>query len=263
MPALTRRTTLAAALTLTTAWALPAAAVAEEVTVFAAASLKNALDAIAAEWQTETGNTVAVSYGASPALARQIQEGAPADIFISASKSWMDTLDEGKLIRPETRKDLLGNTLVLVAAGKDAAQVEIAAGFDLATLVGGGKLSMALVDSVPAGQYGKEALQSLGVWATVEANVAQSENVRAALALVATGEAPYGIVYASDAIADDAAGDKVTVVGTFPADSHKPIVYPAAVLAASAKPEAAAFLDALSSESAAAIFTGQGFVVLK
>jgi molybdate transport system substrate-binding protein len=263
MLTLTRRATLAAALSLTTALTLPAAAMAEEITVFAAASLKNALDAIATEWQTETGNTVVISYGGSPALAKQIQEGAPADIFISASKSWMDTLAEGKLIKDETRKNLLGNTLVLVAAGKDAAPVEIAAGFDLASLLGDGKLSMALVDSVPAGQYGKEALENLGVWSTVEANVAQSENVRAALALVVTGEAPYGIVYKSDAIADDEAGDKVTVVGTFPADSHKAIVYPAAVLAASSKPEAQAFLDSLSSDAASAVFEGQGFIVLK
>ena len=122
---------------------------------------------------------------------------------------------------------------------------------------------MATVDSVPAGQYGKEALESLGLWSSIEANVAQSDNVRAALALVAAGEAPYGIVYASDAIADDESGDKVTVVGTFPGDSHKPIVYPAATLASSAKPEAQAFLDALSSDAAAAVFTAQGFTVLK
>lgn len=263
MFALTRRATLAAALSLTTALSLPAPAMAEEITVFAAASLKNALDAIANQWQTETGNTVVISYGGSPALAKQIQEGAPADIFISASKSWMDTLAEDKLIKDDTRKDLLGNTLVLVAAGKDKPPVAIAAGFDLAALLGDGKLSMALVDSVPAGQYGKQALEKLGVWAAVEANVAQSENVRAALALVATGEAPYGIVYKSDAIADDEAGDKVTVVGTFPDDSHKPIVYPAAVLAVSSKPEATAFLDNLSSEAASAVFEGQGFIVLK
>lgn len=262
MFALTRRAGLAVALSLTTALALPGTARAEEITVFAAASLKTALDAIAAVWQADTGNTVVISYGGSPALAKQIQQGAPADLFLSASKAWMDKLAETNLIRPETRKNLLGNTLVLVAAGKGAAPVEIKPGFDLAKLLGGGKLSMAMVDSVPAGQYGKESLEKLGVWAAVKASVAQSENVRAALILVAKGEAPYGIVYASDAIADDAAGDRVTVVGTFPADSHKPIVYPGAVLAGSAKPAAAAFLDHLSSEAAGAVFKDQGFELL-
>jgi len=259
---LTRRATLAAALSLTTALTLPAAAMAEEITVFAAASLKNALDAIATQWQTETGNTVVISYGGSSALAKQIQEGAPADLFISAAVNWMDTLQTDNLIVPDSRLDLLGNTLVLIAHGNDAAPVEIEQGFDLAGLLGDGKLSMAMVDSVPAGQYGKEALESLGIWASVEANVAQSENVRAALDLVVLGEAPLGIVYASDAIADDEAGNNVTVIGTFPADSHKPIIYPAAVIAASTKPEASAFLDYLSTDAADAIFVGQGFAVL-
>lgn len=172
----------------------------------------------------------------------------------------MDALEEGGLIRPETRVDLLGNTLVLVAHGAGAAPVDIAPGFDLAGLLGGGRLSMALVDSVPAGRYGKEALESLGVWASVEGSVAQSENVRAALALVARGEAPLGIVYASDAAAGAGAG--VSVVGTFPAASHAPIVYPAALVATSDKPEARAFLDFLSTPEALAVFAAQGFAVL-
>ena len=234
-----------------------------EITVFAAASLKNALDEIATQWQAETGNTVVISYGGSSALAKQIQQGAPADLFISAAVNWMDTLQQDKLIIDATRRDLLGNQLVLVGFGKDAAPVEIVPGFDLAGLLGDGKLAMALVDSVPAGQYGKEALTTLGVWEAVEPKVAQAENVRAALALVATGEAPYGLVYASDAIADDKADDKLAVVGTFPADSHMPIIYPAAVLATSGKPEATAFLDSLSSGAATAVFEGQGFTVLK
>lgn len=258
-----RRLGLAASLALGLTVGSPGGASAEEITVFAASSLKNALDQIAADWQAETGNTVVISYEGSPKLAKQIEEGAPADLFISASKKWMDTLSDEKLIKDESRKDILGNTLVLVAAGKDAAPVEIKKGFDLKGLLGEGKLSMGTVDSVPAGQYGKEALESLGVWSAVEGNVAQSENVRAALALVATGEAPYGIVYASDAIADDQSGDKVTVVGTFPDDSHKPIVYPAAVVASSSKAEAQGFLDALSSDAASAVFTAQGFKVLK
>lgn len=257
MTLLKRRTALLAALVLSTSLALPSLAAAEEITVFAASSLKNALDAIAADWQAQTGNTVAISYESSAKLAKQIQEGAPADIFISASKQWMDALADSNLIKPESRKDILGNTLILVGT-TGAAPVEIKPGFDLAGLVGDGKLSMATVDSVPAGQYGKEALVNLGVWDAVEPKVAQSDNVRAALSLVATGEAPYGIVYASDAVAED----KVTVVATFPDDSHKPIIYPAAIMA-TAKPEAQAFLDDLSTDAAAAIFDAQGFIVLK
>lgn len=253
-----RNLCLAAALAL-----LPSLTHAEEITVFAASSLKNALDQVAADWQKETGNTVTIAYEGSPKLAKQIEQGAPADLFISASRKWMDTLADESLIKADSRKNILGNSLILIAAGKDAKPVEIAKGFDLKALLGDGKLSMGTVDSVPAGQYGKEALENLGIWDSVQANVAQSENVRAALALVATGEAPFGIVYASDAIADDENGDKVSVVGTFPGDSHKPIVYPAAVLATSTKPEAQAFLDALSSPAAQAAFTAQGFTVLK
>jgi molybdate transport system substrate-binding protein len=236
---------------------------AEEITIFAAASLKNALDQVAADWQKQTGNSVVISYEGSPKLAKQIEEGAPADLFISASKKWMDTLSQEKLIKDESRKNIYGNSLILIAADKDAKPIEITKDLDLKALLGDGKLSMGNVDSVPAGQYGKEALENLGLWALVEANVAQSENVRAAMALVATGEAPYGIVYASDAIADDAGEDRVSVLGTFPETSHAPIVYPAAVLASSAKPEAQAFLDALTSDAAQAVFTAQGFSVLK
>jgi len=267
MPTPTRRTALVGSVVCGVACALsvalPARAAAEDITVFAAASLKNALDAIGADWKAETGNTVAISYGGSAALAKQIEEGAPADLFISASESWMDTLDAASLIKPDSRRDILGNRLVLIAHGAGAAPVQIAPGLDLAGMLGGGKLSMALVASVPAGQYGKEALDHLGLWASVEASVVQSENVRAALTLVTTGEAPYGIVYASDAIADDAAGDQVTVVGTFPEGSHHPIVYPAAVIASSAKPAAEAFLAALSGDAAQAVFAAQGFIVLK
>jgi molybdate transport system substrate-binding protein len=258
--ALTRRATLA--FSLVASLALPVSGKADEITVFAAASLKNALDAIAAGWQAQSGNSVAISYGGSSALAKQIQEGAPADVFLSAAVNWMDTLEKDGLIKPGTRKDLLGNTLVLVAHG-DAAPVDISKDLDLAGLLNGGKLSMAMVDAVPAGQYGKEALTNLGLWASVEASVAQSENVRAALTLVQTGEAPLGIVYGSDAVADSEADGKVSVIGTFPADSHKPIIYPVAEIAASTKPAAADFLKALSSEAAGKIFEAQGFTVLK
>jgi molybdate transport system substrate-binding protein len=224
-----------------------------DVTVFAAASLKTALDEIAADWTATTGTAVAISYGGSPALAKQIAEGAPADIFVSASTAWMDDLAEKALIQPESRRDLLGNALILVGT-KDAAPVSVEAGLDLAGLLAGGKLSMALVDSVPAGQYGKEALESLGLWASVKASVVQSENVRAALHLVALGEAPYGIVYASDAVAEPG----VTAVGTFPADSHAPIVYPGALTLA-AVDEAGAFLDHLAGAEAMAVFQANGF----
>ena len=258
MPCLTRRATLLA-LALSTAFVLPGLASAAEVTVFAASSLKTALDAIAADWETATGNTVVISYDSSAKLAKQIQEGAPADLFISASKQWMDTLADGKLIKDESRKTILGNTLILVAADKAAASVKIAKGFDLAGLVVDSKLAMGLVESVPAGQYGKEALTNLGIWDAVAPSVAQADNVRAALKLVDTGEAAYGIVYASDAVSDD----KVAVVGTFPEDSHTPIVYPAAVVASSKVPQAQAFLDDLSSDASGAIFAAQGFIVLK
>lgn len=231
---------------------------ADEVVVFAASSLKNALDKVAADYQAATGNTVTISYGGSNALAKQITLGAPADIFVSAAEAWMDEVEKAGLVAGGTRADLLGNTLVLVAHGKDVAPVEIGPGFDLAGLLGDGKLSMAMVDSVPAGQYGKEALETLGLWASVEGSVAQSENVRAALVLVSSGEAPLGIVYASDAIADE----NVTVIGTFPADSHKPIIYPAALLTGAVDEADRAFLEALSADAADAKFTEQGFLVL-
>jgi molybdate transport system substrate-binding protein len=240
----------------------PGAASADRVTVFAAASLKTALDEIAARWGEATGNEVVASYAGSPQLAQQIAEGAPADLFLSASVQWMDELASQSLIVPDSRRDLLGNTLVLVAHGPDAPPVEIGPDLDLLALLNGGRLAMALVDSVPAGQYGKEALTSLGLWGAVEPWVAQSENVRAALALVASGEAPYGIVYGSDAVADDEAEDQVTVVGTFPSDSHAPITYPAALVAGRDTPAAREFLDHLSSPEASEVFARLGFTPL-
>jgi molybdate transport system substrate-binding protein len=236
-----------------------APAQAAEVTVFAAASLKTALDEIAAGWQAESGNSAVLSYGGSSALAKQIIEGAPADIFISASTEWMDAVADAGLVVPESRVDLLGNRLVLIAHGAGVAPVTLDGSTDLAGMLAGGKLSMAMVSSVPAGQYGKEALTSLGLWDSVKDSVAQSENVRAALKLVALGEAPLGIVYGSDAIADAVS---VTVVATFADDSHSPIIYPAALIATGATPEAAAFLDYLSSLDARLVFEAQGFTVL-
>lgn len=242
----------------TLAIALATPALAEDVVVFAAASLKDALDGVASDFQASTGHRVKVSYAGSNALAKQIIQGAPADIFLSAAVNWMDEVGKADLIVPGTRSDLLGNRLVLIAHGKDAAPVEIGPDLDLAALLGGGKLSMATVDAVPAGQYGKASLESLGLWSAIEASVAQSENVRAALNLVSAGEAPYGIVYATDA----AAADNVTVVGTFPAESHKPIVYPGALLTNATDEADRAFFEALSAKKAATRFKEYDFEVL-
>ena len=231
---------------------------AEEVVVFAAASLKTALDEVAAQFEASTGHSVTISYAGSNQLAKQIIEGAPADIFLSAAVNWMDAVDQAGLVVPGQRRDLWGNDLVLIAHGTDASPVEIGPELDLAALLGGGMLSMAMVDAVPAGQYGKQSLEALGLWAVAEPLVAQSENVRAALALVATGEAPYGIVYASDAVA----GDNVTVVGQFPETSHAPITYPAALLTGAADAADRAFFDALSADAADAKFAAQGFKTL-
>ncbi len=239
---------------------LASPAAADEVTVFAAASLRTALDEIAAAWGEANGHEVTVSYAGTPQLAQQIEQGAPADIFLSASPDWMDDLEGKDLIVTESRRDLLGNTLVLVAHGQAEPQ-EIGPGLDLAGLLGGGRLAMAFVDSVPAGVYGKEALTSLGLWDAVEPQVAQAENVRAALALVASGEAPLGIVYGSDALAGQAAGDDISVLGQFPTDSHSPIIYPAALVSGRDNAAAARFLDHLASPEARAVWEAQGFTV--
>lgn len=236
----------------------PAASLAEEtVTVFAAASLKNALDAVNAACEADAGGTATISYAASSALAKQIENGAPADIFVSADLDWMAYLSGKNLTRKDTEVKLLGNSIVLVAPADATAAIEIRDGFDLAGLLGDGRLAMANVDAVPAGKYGKAALEKLGAWASVEGKVAQAENVRAALALVSTGEAPLGIVYKTDAAADK----KVKIVGTFPEGSHKPIVYPAA-LTSDATDDAAAFLKCMQSAKAKALFEAQGFTVL-
>ncbi len=236
----------------------PPAGAADTVVVFAAASLKTALDAVNDAWKADAGRSATISYAASSALARQIENGAPADLFISADLDWMAYLSGKKLIRPESEVKLLGNRIVLVAPAGSTVEATIAPNFDLAGLLGDGRLAMGDVKAVPAGKYGKAALQSLGVWASVEGRVAQAENVRAALKLVATGEAPLGIVYATDAVAEKS----VKVVGTFPEDSHPPIVYPAAVTAESRNENAAAFLTYLQSAKAAELFRGQGFTVL-
>ena len=228
------------------------------VLVFAAASLKNALDDVVTQYQHDTGKTVNVSYAASSALAQQIEAGAPADIFISADLDWMDELAGKNLINAGSRKTLLGNKLVLIAPAKTAHKVAIKPGFPLAKLLKGGRLALADPDSVPAGKYGKAALQYLGVWDSVSNSLAPGENVRATLELVARGEAPYGIVYKTDAAVEPA----VKIVGVFPEDSHKPVVYPVALTSASANPGAAAFLAYMESAKAKPLFRKQGFTVL-
>jgi molybdate transport system substrate-binding protein len=236
----------------------PASAAEQNPVVFAAASMKDALDSVNLAWEHASGHKASISYAASSALAKQIAQGAPADIFISANVEWMDFLAKQKLIKPDTRIDLLANKLVLIAPSDSKAQIAIGKGFPLAKLLGKDKLAMASVDAVPAGIYGKAALQSLGVWDSVKDNVAQAQNVRAALALVARGEAPFGIVYRTDAIAEP----KVKIVDIFPEDSHPPIIYPVAELAGSNNKQADAFFAFLKSDQAKKLIEAQGFTVL-
>jgi molybdate transport system substrate-binding protein len=226
--------------------------------VFAAASLKTALDAIAADWKKQTGHDTTISYGASSALARQIEQGAPADVFISADLDWMDWVGERHLINPSSRETLLGNALVLVAASDAKADFKIARGADLSAALGDSRLAVAEVNAVPAGKYAKAALENLGMWTPVANRLAPALDVRGALNFVARGEARFGIVYATDAKAEP----KVKVVDTFPASSHPPILYPAALTAASRNPDAAALLGFLRSADAVREFTAQGFVIV-
>jgi molybdate transport system substrate-binding protein len=225
--------------------------------VFAAASLKNSLDAITAEWRKENGKQATISYAASSTLAKQIENGAPADLFISADIDWMDYLQQRRLIDPATRIDLLGNTLVLVAPKDSTASVTIGPGFPLADLLGGGRLAMADPGGVPAGRYGKAALTTLGVWPAVVGRIAAAENVRAALLLVARGEAPLGIVYRTDAAVEPG----VKIIGTFPSDAHPPIVYPMALTRTTSQ-DAPAFASYLRGPVARTAFEVQGFVVI-
>ena len=241
----------------TAAFARATAAQSRPLLVFAAASVKTALDAIVADWRRQTGTRATISYAASSVLAKQIENGAPAGLFISADLEWMDYLQERRLIDPKTRIDLLGNSLVLVAPANSAVAVPIAPGFPLAALLGGGRLAMADPAGVPAGRYGKAALTALGAWPAVAGRIAAAENVRAALLLVARGEAPLGIVYKTDVTAEPG----VRIVGTFPADSHPPIVYPMA-LTMTAHPDAPAFAAYLRGPAASALFAAQEFVVL-
>jgi molybdate transport system substrate-binding protein len=225
--------------------------------VFAAASLKEALDAAAAAWSRQGHPRPVISYAASSALARQIEQGAPADLFVAADEDWMDWLDARRQLRAGTRTRLLGNRLVLIAPATAAGPaLRIAPGFALAGSLGeGGRLALGDVAAVPAGRYAKAALESLGVWTSVASRLAQTENVRVALTLVARGEAPLGIVYATDARAEP----RVRVVDTFPAATHPAIVYPAAIVAGARSARAQPFLDFLRSPAGLAVFDAFGF----
>ena len=237
---------------------IEAAAQGRDVLVFAAASMKNALDDIAGQWQRETGKKVVISYAASNTLIKQIEQGAPADIFISADLDWMDYGQQKDLIKPDSRSNLLGNRLVLIAPKDSSVSAIIQPGFDLAALLKGGRLAMGNVDAVPAGKYGKASLEKLGVWDSVKDKIAQAESVRAALLFVSRGEAPLGIVYQTDATADPS----VKIVGTFPENTHPPIIYPVALTKESTNADAQAFLNYLRSPAARAAFERQGFAVL-
>lgn len=234
-------------------------AMAADVNVFAAASMKNAIDEIGAAWKTKSGHAIVATYAASSALAKQIEAAAPADIFISADEAWMDELAGKNLIKADSRKDIVGNTLVIVAAKDSKLVVDLGAKPNLVETLGKDKLAMADVKAVPAGKYGKAALESLKLWDAVSAQVAMQENVRAALALVAVGEAKLGIVYGSDATVEP----KVEVAATFPDATHEPILYPAAVVAATTNADAQGFVDFLKGDEAKTIFKKDGFKILE
>lgn len=222
--------------------------------VFAAASLTDALEEVDRTFSAATHVGVKASYAASSLLAKQIEAGAHADVFFSADREWMDYLDTRGLLRRSTREDVLGNALVLIAPAQSTVQLQIAPNFALLAALGDGRLATGDPDSVPAGLYARAALTRLGVWASVEPRLARAENVRAALAYVARGDSPLGIVYATDAQADK----RVRIVAVFPADTHPPIVYPAAGTA-QGQPEAARYLEFLRGEAAQQIFARYGF----
>lgn len=231
----------------------------KEVVVFAAASLKNALDEIAGAWSKASGEPMPkISYAASNTLAKQIEQGAPADLFLSADLDWMDYAASKNLIRPDSRVSLLANRIALVAAKDAKVEIRLEPGAALSAALGGGRLAMGNVEAVPAGKYGKAALEKLGLWDGVKERIAQADNVRAALLLVSRGEAPLGIVYTTDAAADP----NVRVVATFPEETHPPIVYPAALTRETGHPAAAKLLDYLKGPAAGQAFTRHGFVVL-
>lgn len=231
---------------------------AEPILVFAAASLKETLEEAGKSFTTDTGTEVKFSFAASSALTKQIKAGAPADLFASADLKWMDYLEEKKQIRAETRKNLIGNRLVIIAPQTSALKSLDLTENAFAKTLGDGKLATGEVNSVPAGIYAKSALQNLSLWKLVEPKLAQADNVRGALAFVARNEAPLGIVYETDARVEP----QVKIIARFPADSHAPIIYPFTVTAQSKNPEAERFFNYLASSAAKAIFEKAGFIVL-
>lgn len=241
------------------AFSMAVSAQQSKLVIFAAASLKDALDEVNAVYQRDKGQETTTSYAASSALAKQIEAAAPADIFISADLDWMNYLAKKNLIKPETRANLLGNQLVLIAPVNSTVKLAIGPNFPLAQALGNGRLAIADPSGVPAGKYGSAALEALGVWSTVTDKLAPAENVRATLLLVSRGEAPLGIVYQTDAVADKG----VKILGTFPADTHPPIIYPIAAVATSTNPGDAGYIAFLKSPAARAIFEKQAFTVLK
>jgi len=246
-------------LILALAAAPPPAAAQDTLTVFAAASLRNALDEADKAFTKASGVKVTASYAASSALAKQIAQGAPADVFVSADIKWMDYLQQQKLVRDGTRVNLLGNALVLIAP-KDSklTHVNIAKGFDIAKLAGKGRIAVADTKAVPAGLYANAALQSLGAWQAAEPKLAQAENVRATLAYVARGETPLGIVYSTDAKIEP----KVKIVGVFPENSHPAITYPVAALKDAKSKAVTQYLRFLRSPEGKAVFERYGFTFL-
>jgi molybdate transport system substrate-binding protein len=245
------------------AWAVACTAGAQgpkqpEILVFAAASMTNVLGELSAGWEKVSGRKVKLSFAASSVLARQIEAGGAADVFVSADQEWMDYLAARDLIDQSSRRNLAGNRLVLIAPAESKVRLTIEPGFKLAAALGDGRLSTGDPDTVPVGRYAKAALESLGVWDQVAGKLVRAENVRAAMTYVARGEAPLGIVYATDAAVDS----KVRVVATFPDNTHAPITYPAAALARAA-PEASAYLSFLGSADAAPVWKKHGFLELK
>src|SRR6516164_3194538 len=231
-------------------WSTAASAQPAKLVIFAAASLKDALDNVTSAYQRVKGQETTISYAASPTLAKQIEAGAPADIFISADLDWMDYLAKKSLIKAETRANLLGNRLVLIAPVNSSVKLTIGPNFPLAEALGNGRLAIADPTGVPAGKYGKTALEALGVWSSVANKLAPAENVRATLLLVSRGEALLGIVYQTDANPDKG----VQIVGTFPDNTHPPIIYPIAVVTASANPGAPGYIAFLKSPAARPMF---------
>lgn len=250
---------VASAIVIVAPLSLPARAQDRDLLIFAAASLTDALDAANAQYQHDTGHKVAVSYGASDTLAKRIENGAPADIFVAADLESMDYVAVRQLIKSETRFNLLGNKLVLIAPVDSKIDLTIGPNFSLAQALGNDRLALGNPASVPAGKYAKAALEYLGVWSAVSNKIAQAEDVRAAVLLVARGKAPLGIVYQTDAVTNPA----VKIIGVFPESTHPPIIYPVAVTTTSTNPEAGAYVNFLRSAAVKPIFEFQSFVVLR